>query len=257
MIYKRLLYPIVLVVLLLVSLASCAAPQPTPDRVATGVAEAKVIAATLTAQPPMARPTYTALPIPTKTSTPKPTLTPTASETHLPAVLSFTPESKTAGTSKDLQLSGRLIETYTSSCDFYDHPEFHPRGDYRVIFHNASYTITGCTTLDEDFLAANTTAMIVRLQNMGATNVQITVPWPDELIISNGDETKSAHALFLNFGLDILRWSWASEGKGEQDLEIKPGNFAELLYLLPKIHGENTITLPKIGSFTIHSANSP
>ena len=255
MIYQKFLHPVIFVILLLVSVEGCSAPPPTPDRVATGVTEAKVVAATLTAQPPMARPTYTALPIPTKTSTPKPTLTPTASETHLPAVLSFTPESKTAGTSKDLQLSGRLIETYTSSCDFFDHPEFHPRGDYRVIFHNTSYTITGCTTLDEDFLAANTTAMIVRLQNMGATNVQITVPWPDELIISNGDETKSAHALFYNWSLEIL--GWVSEGKGEQDLEIKPGNFAELLYLLPKIHGENTITLPKIGSFTIHSANSP
>jgi hypothetical protein len=65
MIYKRLLYPIVLVVLLLVSLAGCAASQPTPDRVATGVAEAKAIAATLTAEIPTATltPLATAMPI--------------------------------------------------------------------------------------------------------------------------------------------------------------------------------------------------
>jgi hypothetical protein len=76
MIYQKFLHPVIFVILFLVSVEGCAAPQPTTDRVATGVTEAKVVAATLTAQPPIASPTYTALPIPNKTSTPKPTLTP-------------------------------------------------------------------------------------------------------------------------------------------------------------------------------------
>lgn len=70
-------------------LSGCRAAQatPTPDRVATGVAEAKAVAATLTAEAPMTTPTaivtdtpaLTAMPMPiqpTSTSTP-PTATPT------------------------------------------------------------------------------------------------------------------------------------------------------------------------------------
>jgi len=48
MIYQKFLQQMVIVVLFLLFVSGCVTTQPTPDRVATGVAEAKAIAATLT-----------------------------------------------------------------------------------------------------------------------------------------------------------------------------------------------------------------
>ena len=88
-----------LVTLLLVG-GCVPAATPTPDRVATGVAEAKAVAATLTAEapapspapptatptsvPPTATPTITPTPNPTSTPTPTNTATPTDTPTPVP-----------------------------------------------------------------------------------------------------------------------------------------------------------------------------
>ena len=59
-------------------------PAPTPDTVATQVAQAQAVAATLTAAVPTATEAPTASPTPTMTETPESTMTPVPSETPVP-----------------------------------------------------------------------------------------------------------------------------------------------------------------------------
>ena len=75
MIYRNSLHPDLAIVLIIAFITGCTAQQPTPDRIATGVAEAKAIAATMTAQAPTVTSTINASPTPTSTMTLPPTKT--------------------------------------------------------------------------------------------------------------------------------------------------------------------------------------
>lgn len=93
-------YPVPALIVVVALLAACGTPpEPTPDAVATQVAQAQAVAATLTALVPTATatlpPTATSAPTATFTPTLSPTPSPTATQTPTPAPTSTPAPTKT------------------------------------------------------------------------------------------------------------------------------------------------------------------
>lgn len=127
---------------------------------------------------------------------------------------------------------------------------------YKLLVASVSVTVTAvtdakltniaCSDLEKE-LGRSSTALFIWIQNLAETSESFVIPFPSDVVISDGNTSRNALALYW----PIVPMGWATGGSGIMKMEIKPDAAVELLYLVPKLSGEDIVTFGDIGSFTV------
>jgi len=94
--------------------------------------------------------------------------------------------------------------------------------------------------------------VVVQVQNLTASSSEFILPWPSDVSIHIGADSKSALAFYWPW-----EKGWVIKGSGKLLYEVEPNKAVEILYVIPGFSGEATIELPNIGTLKVNLPTKP
>jgi DNA-binding beta-propeller fold protein YncE len=141
-------------------------------------------------------------------------------------------------------IEGYFIK-YTSLCDL--NVPIPPTTVATFVIENSS--IRTCETLELELIQP--LALVVKIQNSTDTTRLLTLPFPSDIIINDGNITKTAYAVYWGKSI-ISKALWITGEGGKINVEVAPHATVEFLYVIPLLNGEALVKFRDIGSFTIN-----